>query len=72
VKANRIFVIGRFSRTTYGPFGSEPLAQSFIRTELGSSTRFYETAVEPPKAARAKSCNGMVLLPWSPKGSVRA
>ena len=67
-----IFVVGRFSRTTYGPFQSEGLAQSFIRSQLGSSTRYYDTTVEPPKAARAQSCNGIVVAPWSPKGSVQA
>lgn len=38
-----IFVVGKYSRTPYGPFQSEALAQSFIRVQLGSSTRYYET-----------------------------
>jgi hypothetical protein len=40
---NDIYVVGRYTGTTYGPFESEGLAQSFIRVELGSSTRYYET-----------------------------
>lgn len=38
-----IIVVGRFSRTKYGPFDTEAQAQSFIRVQLGSSTRYYDT-----------------------------
>jgi hypothetical protein len=48
-----IYVVGRYTGTTYGPFTDERLAQAFIRHELGSSTRYYETfASVPARQAR--------------------
>ena len=42
----RIYVVGRFTGTAYGPFWSEAAAQSFIRVELRSTNRQYETVAE--------------------------
>lgn len=62
-----LFVVGRHTRTTYGPFEAptmaqaEALAQAFIRHDLRSSNRYYETAVETPKAARKAACNRMIV-----------
>ena len=63
-----IFVVGRFSRTVYGPFESEPKAQSFIRTELGSSTRFYDTTTDrPTSSARSLNYGGVFAAPKGPR-----
>lgn len=64
-----IYVVGKHTRTTYGPFASEAQAQAFIRVELRSGHRYYETAVQPPKAARKRACNGIVVAPFTSIGA---
>lgn len=38
-------VIGRFSRTTYGPFGTVAEAVRFIKFDLRSNERMYDVEV---------------------------
>lgn len=40
-------VVGRWSRTTYGPFGSVAEAESFLRTSLRATERQYDIVVSP-------------------------
>ena len=54
MKTQPIYVVGRYTGTTYGPFAEDRQAQSFIRAELGSSSRYYETFRADDLPARAR------------------
>jgi hypothetical protein len=41
-RPGRFAVVGRWSRTAYGPFGTVAEAESFLRTSLRATERQYE------------------------------